>query len=123
MAVFLVLAFAFSCHAQQPPGFTGTYIFTGDNKIYITFYPNGTFFMKQRKPVPDSEDPFMDISGKYVMKGEEVTLITDDGGESTVKYKEKENRLEDSDGKAWMKQGTSSPPTFLKDEAKKNRRF
>ena len=122
IAIFFVLAFAFSCHAQQSPGPSGTYIFSEDSKSYITFYPNGTFFMKQRKSVPDLENPFQEMSGNFVLKGDEITLTTSEGGEGTIKYKG--NKIEDSDAKLWVKQGTA-PPTVTPEDVRRNksRRF
>jgi hypothetical protein len=108
-ATVFFLLLAFCCQAGEPPQTpSGTYISKADSKEYLSLYPDGTFFLKQRKPRPDIESPFKEITGKYRLSGEDIKLELPDGGEASGKIKG--NTFEDGDGKPWVKQGTELPP-------------
>ena len=80
-----------------------------DAKEYLTLYPNGTFFLKQRKSPPDLEHPFAELNGTYIMNGEVITLELSDGGKAEGKIKG--NTFEDGQGKPWLKQPGSGIKT------------
>lgn len=105
IALLLLAVFSGAAHSQSPAA--GTYINSEDSKEYLTLYPNGTFFLKQRKVPQNLEHPFEDLTGTYKMNGDAITLELGDGGEAEGKIKN--NVFEDGQGKPWVKQGTAKP--------------
>jgi hypothetical protein len=106
-ATAVLLSAVLCCIAADVPPVTGTYISKDDPKEYLSLYPDGTFFLKQRKQIPDIEAPFREYTGKYRIIGEDIKLETSDGGESSGKLKG--NTFEDSQGRPWVKQGSEPP--------------
>ena len=105
-ALVFFFALAGLCFSAEAPTIPGTYISKQDSKEYLTLSPNGTFLLKQRKLPRDQANPFAEISGKYSVSGEAITLRLDDGGEASGKLKG--NNFEDSDGVVWEKQGSKA---------------
>ena len=102
---FALAGFCISAEEQAPAH--GTYISKQDSKEYLSLYPDGAFMLKQRKSPPDLENPFMEISGRYAISGETLTLKLTDGGEASGKLKDQ--KFVDSDGTIWVKQGSEKP--------------
>ncbi len=103
-AVLFFFALSGLCAGADQGTAAGTYISKRDSKEYLTLQPDGSFFLKQRKMPPDMEHPFMEVSGKYTLKGEELKLILPDGGEASGKLVD--NIFQDSEGIEWVKQGS-----------------
>ncbi len=106
MAVLIFLS-ASCCLAGSESSVSGTYVNKAD-KEYLTFNPDGTVFLKLRKTPPDPNNPFMNLTGKYRMTGDEVTLELEGGGEASGKMVE--GKFVDNEGKTWEKEGSSQPP-------------
>jgi hypothetical protein len=104
LAVIVIFIAAGFCLAADQSGMIGTYINKSDNKEYITFSANGTFYLKQHKFPPDPLAPFMEVNGKYAKSGDTVTLTLPDGGEGTGTIKG--NIFEDNKGVNWVKEGS-----------------
>lgn len=102
MALLLLSDFSGPAYSQSTV--SGTYV-NKESKEYLTLYPNGTFFLKNRKSPADVQHPFEDLSGTYMVNGETITLQLSDGG--TADGKIKGNVFEDSQGKPWLKQAGS----------------
>lgn len=103
----LVLLAASYCLAGSDSTVSGTYINKAD-KEYLTLRPDGTLHLKVRKKPMDPEKPFLEVSGKYKMTGEDITLELEGGGEASGKIKG--NAFIDNEGKTWLKEGFSEPP-------------
>jgi hypothetical protein len=103
-ATLLLICFAGVSIAADPASVAGTYISQRDNKQFITLYPDSTFHIKQRKKPADLDNPFIEISGKYILDGETLKLMLDDGG--TASGQLKANTFEDTQGDKWVKPGT-----------------
>lgn len=104
LSVTLFFALAGFAFAADEPTVPGTYISKKDSKEYLALYPDGKFALKQRVTPPNPSKPFMEITGKYRQSGEDLILMLNDGGEASGKLKG--NTFEDSNGTAWVKQGT-----------------
>lgn len=104
LACILCFVLATPCYSDDQPSVHGNYINKQDNKEYLTLYPDRTFHLKQRTKPADISKPFMELSGKYEIQGEDITLKLSDGGEASGKLKD--NTFEDSDGGSWVKEGT-----------------
>ncbi|MCE5335028.1 MAG: hypothetical protein LLG06_10625 [Desulfobacteraceae bacterium] len=112
LAVLLFLVFAGAGFCDEASSPNGIFINKQDSKQYISFHPDGTFFLKQRSKPFDPYRPFIEVSGKYSVAGEEVTLNISGGGEATGKWKT--HTFTDSDGSEWVKEGTITPPERAK---------
>ncbi|MGC9964794.1 MAG: hypothetical protein ABSE08_05265 [Syntrophobacteraceae bacterium] len=104
IATALLICFTISSFAADLSSASGTYINKRDKTQFITFYPDATFHLKQRKQPPDVENPFIELSGKYELNGETVKFILQDGGTGTGQLKA--NAFMDGQGDIWVKQGT-----------------
>ncbi|MEM5789247.1 MAG: hypothetical protein AAGU11_18185 [Syntrophobacteraceae bacterium] len=108
VAVALALLFGMVgiCVSADIPSSYGTYISKKDSKEYLTLDPQGTFVLKQRKVPPEMSNPFVELTGRYAISGDDLTLILSDGGEATGKLKG--NTFVDSEGTPWIKQGSET---------------
>lgn len=105
--IIFLLGFAGIGFCADPSSVAGTYLNKDDNKQYLVLHADGTFALKQRTQPPDPMNPFTEISGKFLINGEDLTLNTSDGGQASGKMKD--NTFEDSDGKVWVKEGSEAP--------------
>ncbi len=104
LAILLVFSLAGFCAGADQDTTAGTYISKKDSKEYLILHPDGSFALKQRRMPPSMENPFVELTGKYSVKGEELTLKLPDGGEATGKLAG--NTFEDSEGVVWIKEGS-----------------
>jgi hypothetical protein len=111
-AVLVLLFASFSFAASDSP-VTGTYINKAD-KEYLTLNPDGTCYLKLRKKPADLTNPFFTVTGKYSIKGDDVTLELEGGGEAggEASGSIKGNKFIDNEGKTWVKEGTIEPPNM-----------
>ncbi len=105
--IIFLLGFAGIGFCADPSSVAGTYLNKDDSKQYLILHADGSFVLKQRTQPPDPLNPFTEISGKFVIIGDDLTLNTSDGGQASAKLKN--NTFEDSDGKAWVKEGSEEP--------------
>ena len=103
LAAFILLSVS-CCFAGSDSSVTGTYVNKTD-KEYLTLNPDGSLYLKLRKTPPDPNDPFMNLSGKYRMTGEEITMELEGGGEASGTIVG--NTFVDNEGKRWEKEGSS----------------
>ena len=102
--IFLIASY---CLAGSEPTVSGTYMNKAD-KEYLTLRPDGTLHLKIRKKPMDLDNPFLEVTGKYRMTGDDIALELDGGGEASGKIKG--NTFIDNEGKTWFKEGFSEPP-------------
>jgi len=110
LIVLFLLCFAGAGICGEPTSPAGVFISKADPKQYISFQPDGTFFLKQRPKHFDPMKPFVEITGNYRVNGDEVTLVVTKGGEATGKLKA--NVFTDADGAEWIKEGTEAKSPF-----------
>jgi hypothetical protein len=103
-AMALLICFAVPGIAADLNAVSGVYLSQRDNTQFLTLRPDATFFLKQRKMPPEKENPFIELSGKYELNGEKVTLILPDGG--TGQGELKANVFTDAQGDTWVKKAT-----------------
>ena len=101
----VLLSFSYS-FAGSEPSVTGTYLNKAD-KEYLTLNPDGTLYLKVRKKPVDFANPFLNLSGKYKVSGDEVTMELEGGGEASGKISGA--TFIDNEGKIWIKEGTNEP--------------
>ena len=106
MAAFILLSVSY-CLAGSESSVNGTYVNKAD-KEYLTLNPDGTLYLKLRKTPADPNNPFINLSGRYRMTGEEITLELEGGGEASGKIIG--NTFVDNEGKRWEKEGSSQAP-------------
>lgn len=106
-AAALVLLTASYCLAGAEFTVSGTYINKAD-KEYLTLNPDGTLHLKLRKKPADLEKPFLELFGRFQLRGEDIELELDGGGEASGKIRG--NTFIDNEGKTWLKEGFSEPP-------------
>ena len=105
LAFVLVLA-GLSSAADE---LTGTYISRENRSEYITFSPDGKFYLKQKKKAVGSEPPSYDaIEGTYWTDKDSVTLKLPDGGEAVGKFKG--GTFMDNERRVWTKEGAEQKP-------------
>lgn len=97
---------------------SATYVNKADKEV-LTLYPDGTLYLKIRRQPADLDNPFMTLSGKYRMAGDDVTFELDGEGEAGGKIQG--NTFVDNEGKVWQKEGTSEPPKMDLGIKKKSR--
>jgi hypothetical protein len=81
----------------------GTYISKENKNEYITFSPDGKFFLKQQKKPYDSNQPYVTIEGTYTTDGNAVILRLPDGGEAAGTVQG--GTFLDNERKPWVKGG------------------
>jgi hypothetical protein len=87
----------------------GTYISSENKNEYITFNPDGKFYLKQKKKTVGSESPSYDaIEGTYWTNNDSVTLKLPDGGEAVGKFKG--GIFMDHERRVWTKEGAEQKP-------------
>jgi hypothetical protein len=101
-----VLIVASCSFAASEPSITGTYINKADKEV-LTLYPDGRVYLKLRKKPTDPANPFLEVTGTYKMKGDELLLELEGGGEASGTIKG--NTFVDNEGKTWQKEGTKEP--------------
>jgi hypothetical protein len=84
-------------------GLNGTYISKDNKNEYITFSPDGKFFLKQQKKPYDIDHPYVTVEGTYKVDGDLVTLRLPDGGEAVGKIQG--NTFVDNQRGVWLKDG------------------
>ena len=110
MKRILIVAAVFLCLAGTGiaadfVSLNGTYVSKKDAKEYLSLYTDGTFMLRQRKMPPSPEIPFVELSGKYEIRGEgKIALLLPDGGEATGTVTD--NTFEDAQGTKWVKAGS-----------------
>jgi hypothetical protein len=82
----------------------GTYISRENKNEYITFNPDGKFYLKQKKEAVGSEPSSYDATeGSYWTDNDSVTLQLPDGGEAVGKFKG--GTFMDNERRVWIKEG------------------
>jgi hypothetical protein len=89
--------------SSSADGLNGTYISKENKNEYITFSPDGKFFLKQQKKPYDFDHPYITIEGIYKVDGDLVTLKLPDGGEALGKIQG--NMFIDYERGVWLKDG------------------
>ncbi len=103
-----IVALVFAGLASAAGDVGGTYINKDNKKEYITFSPDGKFFLKQQKKPYNSDNPSYDsLEGTYATDGESVTLKLPDGGEAAGKIKG--GVFLDNEKRSWTKEGAAEP--------------
>lgn len=100
----LLICFAVPGIAADLKAISGVYLSQRDNTQFLKLRADATSFLKQRKMPSEKENPFIELSGKYELNWEKVTLILQDGG--TGHGQLKGNVFTDGQGETWVKKGT-----------------
>ena len=101
-SIFLFVSYCFA--GSDSSAVSGTYLNKAD-KEYLTLNPDGSLYLKLRKTPPDPNDPFMNLTGKYRMTGDELKMELEGGGEASGTIIG--NTFVDNEGKRWEKEGSS----------------
>ena len=100
----LVFVVALAGKVSAADELNGTYINKDNKSEYITFSPDGKFFLKQKKKTVGSELPAYDsIEGTFKTDGDAVTLKLPGGGEAVGKFKA--GTFLDNERRLWIKEG------------------
>jgi hypothetical protein len=104
------LAFVVVCADLSISGteLNGTYISKDNKNEYITFSPDGKFFLKQQKKPHDSNQPYITTEGTYTTDGNAVMLRLPDGGEAAGTIQG--GTFLDNERKPWVKAGEAQKP-------------
>jgi hypothetical protein len=98
---FIVVYADFSSAANE---LNGTYISKENRNEYITFSPDGKFYLKLlKKNVGAEHSSYEAIEGTYRTDGDTVVLKLPDGGEAAGKIKD--GTFLDNEQKLWIKDG------------------
>jgi len=106
-ATTLLIFLTAPCMAADPSTVTGVYFCNRDETQFLTLRPDSSFVLRQRKKPPDKDNPFTEYSGKYVINGETLRLVLDDGREAEGQLKG--NVFTDGQGVSWQKKSTEQP--------------
>lgn len=99
----LLLVVSFTDWSNSANDVAGTYISKQNKNEYITFAPDGKFFLKQQKKPYDFDHPYITVEGVYTLSGDAVSLKLSDGGEAEGKFQE--GAFVDNQGIPWLKDG------------------
>lgn len=102
-ALALLICFPVPSSAADLTPVSGTYFSRRDNTQFLMLRPDATFVLKQRKKPPDPDNPFIEVSGTYVLNGETIALKLQDGG--TAEGHIKGNVFTDGQDEPWIKKG------------------
>src|SRR5271169_3202576 len=87
LAIALLICLSVPGIAADLSGVTGVYLNQRDDTQFLTLRSDATFVLRQRKPQPDRNNPFIEFTGKYMLDGETLILMLDDGGKAVGKLK------------------------------------
>jgi hypothetical protein len=104
LATALLVLLTCPCIAADVSGLAGVYFCHRDETQFLTLRADSTFVLRQRKKPPDKDEPFVEVNGTYILNGEILQLLIDEG--KSAQGNLKGTVFTDAQGDVWEKKST-----------------